>query len=130
MQKDTRTALLFCGVFVGLLVLTVALRTNMSGGTVTGEAIVENGRQTIDIAAKGGYTPNYIEAKAGVPTDLRVLTNGTYDCSSSILIPSLGYQKMLEATGVETVSLTAEQAQGTLEGTCGMGMYRFQIAFK
>ena len=130
MQKDTRTALLFCGVFVGLLVLTVALRTNMSGGTVTGEAIVENGRQTIDSAAKGGYTPNYIEAKAGVPTDLRVLTNGTYDCSSSILIPSLGYQKMLEATGVETVSLTAEQAQGTLEGTCGMGMYRFQIAFK
>ncbi|MEK9156662.1 MAG: cupredoxin domain-containing protein [Patescibacteria group bacterium] len=130
MQKDTKTALIFCGVFVGLFVFGFILRGNVGGVSTAGGSVVENGRQIIDIAAKGGYTPNVIEAQAGIPTDLRVFTNGTYDCSSSIVIPSLGYQEMLQATGTETISLTAEQAQGTLEGMCSMGMYRFEIAFK
>ena len=130
MQKDTKTALIFCGVFVGLFVFGFILRGNVGGVSTAGGSGVENGRQIIDIAAKGGYTPNVIEAQAGIPTDLRVFTNGTYDCSSSIVIPSLGYQEMLQATGTETISLTAEQAQGTLEGMCSMGMYRFEIAFK
>ena len=130
MQKDTKIALIFCGILVGLLTLTFVLRGNIGPESTTGGVIMENGRQIIDITARGGYTPNFIEARAGLPTDIRVLTDGTYDCSSSIIIPSLGYQKMLQATGTETISLTADQAQGTLEGTCGMGMYRFEIAFK
>lgn len=130
MQKDTKIALIFCGILIGLLTLTFVLRGKIGSESTTGGVILENGRQIIDITARGGYTPNYIEAQAGVPTDIRVLTDGTYDCSSSIIIPSLGYQKMLQATGTETISLTAVQAQGTLEGTCGMGMYRFEIFFK
>lgn len=129
MQKDTKVAMIFTGILIGLVVISFVLRGNMSKSDA-GSVVMENGRQVIDIAAKGGYSPRFVEAKAGVPTDLRVLTNGTYDCSSSIAIPSLGYQKLLPATGTETISLTAEQAQGTLKGTCSMGMYRFEIAFK
>ncbi len=132
MQKDSKTALIFCGAAVGLLVLFFALRNDGSSTVATdnGSVSTENGTQVIDLAAKGGYTPSFVEAKAGVPTELRVATNGTYDCSSSLIIPSLGYQAMLKPTGTETIALTAAQAQGTLEGTCGMGMYRFEIAFK
>lgn len=90
---------------------------------------VENGVQTIDLTAKGGFAPSRIEAQAGIPTTLRVTTNGTYDCSSTLVIPALNYQANLEPTGVELINLTSEQAQGTLKGMCGMGMYRFEIAF-
>jgi plastocyanin domain-containing protein len=132
MQKDSKTALIFCGVAVGMLVLFFALRNNNPSTVATGNEVIsnENGTQIIELAAKGGFTPSFVEAKAGVPTELRVATNGTYDCSSTLVIPSLGYQATLKPTGTEAIPLTAAQAKGTLEGTCGMGMYKFQIAFK
>lgn len=118
---------------MGLLVLSFALKNNhvADGGTDGNGAVsMHNGVQIVDLTAKGGYSPNYIEATAGVPTELRVTTSGTFDCSSSLVIPSLGYQKILEPTGVALIAISADKAQGTLEGTCGMGMYDFAIAFK
>ncbi|OGG59004.1 hypothetical protein A3C86_01305 [Candidatus Kaiserbacteria bacterium RIFCSPHIGHO2_02_FULL_49_16] len=89
-----------------------------------------NGKQLIDISAKGGYSPRVVLAKAGVPTVLRVSTKGTFDCSSSLVIPKLQYQKYLQPTGTEEISIGASQARGTLHGLCGMGMYNFQIKFQ
>lgn len=93
-------------------------------------AVLIDGKQFIDISAKGGYSPRVVTAKAGVPTVLRVTTNGTFDCSASVVIPKLSYQRFLQPSAVEEISITAEQAQGTLQGLCSMGMYNFQIKFQ
>lgn len=93
-------------------------------------AVIVDGKQIIDITAKGGYSPRVVVAKAGVPTVLRMVTNGTFDCSASVVIPKLSYQKFLEPTGVTEIAIPAEQAQGTLQGLCAMGMYNFQIKFE
>ena len=90
---------------------------------------VVNGKQIIEINARGGYSPNISVAKAGVPTILRINTNGTFDCSSSVRIPSLNISKYLPSTGITDIDL-GTQAVSTLSGMCGMGMYRFQILFK
>jgi len=99
------------------------------GGGVPAVFIVD-GRQIIDISAKGGYSPRKVMAKAGIPTVLRVNTKGTFDCSASLVIPRLSYQKFLQPSGIEEIAITAEQAQGTLQGLCTMGMYNFQIKFQ
>lgn len=91
---------------------------------------MENGIQIITLTAKGGFSPQSVEAQSGVPTELRVMTNGTYDCSSTLIIPALGYDEILKPTGTEVIAISADQAQGNLDGTCGMGMYNFEIAFK
>lgn len=105
--------------------------TNSGSGTTTvPTAVMVDGKQVIDITAKGGYSPRVVEAKAGVPTVLRVNTNGTFDCSSSLVIPSLGYQKFLKSSGTEEIAISADKAQGTLQGLCSMGMYGFQIKFQ
>ncbi|MEK7608756.1 MAG: hypothetical protein AAB495_04205 [Patescibacteria group bacterium] len=91
---------------------------------------VENGVQMIDLAAKGGYYPKKIVAKAGIPTTLRVRTKNTFDCSSALIIPSIKYQKNLSSTGEELITIPVERATGTLRGTCSMGMYGFEIAFR
>lgn len=91
---------------------------------------VVGGTQYIDMTARGGYFPRVIEARAGMPTVLRMRTNGTFDCSSSLVIPKLSYQKFLPATGVEEIAIPAEKAQGTLQGLCSMGMYNFQVRFQ
>lgn len=101
------------------------------GSASSAEAVsMVNGTQYIDMTARGGYFPRVVEAKAGVPTVLRMRTEGTFDCSSSLVIPKLSYQKFLPATGVEEIEISAEKAQGTLQGLCSMGMYSFQVRFQ
>lgn len=88
-----------------------------------------DGIQYVTIEAKGGYSPKVSDAKAGIPTKLVIKTNGTYDCSSSLIIRSIGYQKVLPQTGEETIDLGTPEAGAPLQGTCGMGMYNFVINF-
>ena len=130
MQKDSKMALIFGGVAIVLLVVFIAVRNSGSEAVLSNESVsIVDNTQIIALTAKSGFTPSSVQATAGVPTELRVTTNGTYDCSSIIVIPSLRYQKTLEPTGTETITLSADQAQGTLKGTCGMGMYHFEITF-
>lgn len=90
---------------------------------------VKDSIQYIRIKARGGYSPKVSTAKANMPTKLIVATDGTYDCSSALIIRSVGFQKSLPGTGEETIDLGTPKA-GELEGICGMGMYSFSIDFK
>lgn len=98
-------------------------------GQIVQNVSMEGEKQVIEIDAKGGYSPKLTTAKAGVPTVLRLKTNGTYDCSSAITIPTLGFRKNLDATGVTEVAISAESAKGSVEGVCAMGMYNFSVKF-
>jgi len=90
---------------------------------------IENGVQIIEIQAKGGYLPRVSVARAGIPTIIRFNTKGTFDCSSSVRIPSMNIFKNLPQSGTTDVDLGTQPA-GTLQGTCGMGMYPFEVEFK
>ena len=90
---------------------------------------VVNGVQIIDFAAKGGFAPRKTLAKAAVPTTLRFTTDGTFDCSSSVRLPKLNISQALPQTGITDINIGAQTA-GTLQGTCGMGMYPFEVAFQ
>jgi plastocyanin domain-containing protein len=90
---------------------------------------IRDGVQYITIDAKGGYSPKISSAKADIPTKLVVKTNGTYDCSSSLVIKSIGYQKILAQTGEEIIDIGTPKAGVPLQGVCGMGMYNFSISF-
>lgn len=90
---------------------------------------IKDGIQYITIDARGGYSPKVSAAKAGIPTKLIVKTNGTYDCSASLVIKSIGYQKILSQTGEEIIDIGIPKAGQPLQGVCGMGMYNFLINF-
>lgn len=90
---------------------------------------IVDGKQIIEIKAKGGYTPRTSIAKAGVPTALRFNTRGTFDCSSLVRIPRLNITEYLPPNGVTDIDL-GTQTFGLLQGYCGMGMYPFEINFE
>lgn len=119
------------GLLIGTAFWFVSLSpgAEVSGAGVPTASIVD-GKQFIDISAKGGYAPRRIVAKAGILTTLRVTTNGTFDCSASLVIPKLSYQKFLQPSGTEDITIAPEQAQGILQGLCAMGMYNFQVIFQ
>ena len=108
----------------------------LTRGTSTPEPVVNkdnvtivDGKQIIEIRAKGGYLPAQSVAKAGIPTILRFDTRGTFDCSSFVRIPSMDISKALPQTGTTDIDIGVQEA-GTFEGTCSMGMYPFEVEFQ
>lgn len=91
--------------------------------------VMEDGKQIITINARGGYFPKVTEAKADIPTVIRVVTTGTFDCSSAIAIPSIGYRNNLPPSGVTEIEIPTQGAGETLQGICAMGMYGFSVTF-
>lgn len=87
-----------------------------------------DGIQIIEIQAKGGYTPRKSIAKANIPTILRFNTKGTFDCSSAVRIPSMNISQVLPQSGATDIDLGTQKIS-ILEGSCGMGMYPFEIEF-
>lgn len=114
--------------FGGYLVSSFTTSEESAPPTDAGEDNVSivDGTQIVTLQAKGGYQPRVSTVKAGMPTILRVNTAGTFDCSSALQIPSLKISKNLPASGTTDIAL-GELKPGTLDGTCSMGMYPFEL---
>lgn len=129
-MKPTILAIIAVVVLIG----GIALLSNTNSATDESLSNPENvhmvnGVQIIDISVKGGYHPQVSNAKAGMPTIVRFNTKGTYDCSSAVRIPSIGFSSYLQPSSSTDVDLGSPSVS-TLQGTCGMGMYSFQINFE
>lgn len=118
-------------IFVILLIMGVIFLTKNNGGledNINNVSIVD-GKQIIEIKAKGGYFPRKTNAKADIPTVLKVKTQSNFDCSSALVIPSLNYRTNLPLTGETLVDAGTQKAGTKLQGLCAMGMYYFVIEF-
>ena len=96
----------------------------------TPEIMQKDGKQIVTIKAKDGFRPDNISLKAGIPTTLSVKTSNTYDCSSSISIPSLKILKSLPTTGTTDVDIPAQSSGSSIVATCGMGHYPLTLNFE
>jgi plastocyanin domain-containing protein len=121
-------------IIAAVVLIGGAFMLTRSGGdtaqvTNANNVTVVDGKQIIEISAKGGYQPRKSIAKAGIPTIIRFNTKGTFDCSSSVRIPSMNISKSLPQTGSTDIDI-GEGKLGTLQGSCGMGMYPFEVEFQ
>jgi len=117
-------------VLVGGIIWLVLDSQSTDGDVQTNNVMIVDGRQIIDITAHGGYSPVRTIAQADMPTTIRLTSQGTFDCSSAVIIPSLGYRKNLPPSGTTDVPVPAQSAGTTLRGLCAMGMYNFAITFE
>lgn len=127
-MKFTVISIIIAVMLVGgaLLISRTTDEGNFNAGN---NVAIINGKQIINLRAKGGFTPLSSTAKAGVPTILKVNTRGTFDCSSVLRIPSMNVFKNLPPSGTTEIDLGSPKV-GLLQGTCGMGMYPFEINFQ
>jgi len=126
-------------IIVAIVLIGGTFLFSRNGGVNGGRDVISNvpannvsvvdGKQIIEISAKGGYQPRKSTAKLGIPTVLRFNTNGTFDCSSVVRIPSMNISKILPQSGATDIDLGSPMA-GLLKGSCGMGMYPFEIDFQ
>ena len=128
MNKTVLAILIGAVIIGGTLFLIKPSGSKVAAVPVNNVSIVD-GKQIIEISAKGGYQPRKSIAKAGIPTVIRFDTKGTFDCSSSVRIPSMNISQVLPQTGSTDIDVGTQKV-ATLQGTCGMGMYPFEVEFQ
>lgn len=117
-------------VGIGIVVFGWESSKNNSESTIgVQNSEIKDNIQYITINAKTGYSPKVSTAKSGIPTKLIIKTNGTYDCSSALVIRSLNYQKILPQSGETVIDVGIPKAGVPLQGMCSMGMYSFVVNF-
>ena len=126
--NKTVSIIITFGLIVAVGIIFMGSLKTKNTGQVIQNSEINDGVQYITIDAKGGYSPRVSTAKAGIPTKLIVKTNNTYDCSASLIIRSVRFQKILPQTGQTEIDIGTPKA-GPFQGVCGMGMYSFVINF-
>ncbi|MFA5932257.1 MAG: cupredoxin domain-containing protein [Candidatus Paceibacterota bacterium] len=117
-------------VTLGLVVFMGVIFMGGEGSSDGQNVEIKDGVQYIRVNARGGYSPKVTTAKAGIPTKLIMQTSGTFDCSASLVIHSLNFQKILPQNGETEIDLGTPKVGEPLSGVCGMGMYGFKINFE
>lgn len=88
------------------------------------------GDSTVTVRVENyGYAPEVVHAKAGVPVQLRLVSENVRSCSRAFVIPALGVQKILPATGEVLIDIPAQAAGARMPFSCSMGMYGGVIVF-
>lgn len=131
MEKNIALSIIASAIIIGGAIFFMSNPSaSDSGGSTTAEASnveIRDGVQYVTVTARGGYSPRTSVVEPDIPTKLIAKTNGTYDCSASLSIREVGYQKILQPTGEEVIDLGTLKKGDKIQGVCGMGMYNFQI---
>jgi len=118
-------------VVVGFVFLIGSWNSNSADvkGASTNVVSTSGDKQIIEVTVQGGYSPRTINAKADVPTIIRMKSDGAYGCERAFRIPSLGISKNLPSSGNTDIEIASQKAGTSLRGSCSMGMYSFVVNF-
>ena len=86
----------------------------------------EGGVQEIQVTVKGGYAPDLIVVKQGLPVRLDFYRAETASCSEQVIFGDFGIVRDLPAFQTTPIEFTPEQA-GEFTFTCGMNMMRGKL---
>lgn len=82
--------------------------------------------QDVEVAVRGGYWPDAIVARAGVPLRILFTRDDDDDCSERVVFSTPRLDRRLAPKGMTAIDLPAQPA-GEIRFTCGMGRYRGRI---
>ena len=92
----------------------------------TAAMVAESGVQEVQVTVKGGYSPDVIAVRRGVPVRLDFYRDGTASCSEEVVLGDFGIARQLPAFQTTPVEFTPEKAGG-FTFTCGMNMTRGKL---
>ena len=109
-------------VVVGALLLIAGVIWYFFGARARVAAeLTESGVQEIAIKVKGGYSPDVIIVKQGIPVKLDFYRDETSSCSETVILGDFGIARDLPAFRTTSIEFTPEKT-GEFDFTCGMNM--------
>jgi Cu+-exporting ATPase len=89
-------------------------------------AASRTGAQTIEVVVQGGYKPDLIVARRGLPLTMVFDRREDSPCSDEIVLPEFGVRRALPAHAKTELTIMPERS-GEFEFTCGMNMLHGKI---
>ncbi|MGW7406159.1 heavy metal translocating P-type ATPase [Streptomyces sp. NPDC054833] len=108
-------------VVLASAVLIAALGWYFFGPRRTGAARLEGGVQRVDVTVRGGYSPDLIKVRQGIPVELVFDRQEAGECTSRVVFPDLQIGAGLPAHTRTTVRLNPDRP-GSFGFACGMNM--------
>ncbi|MGA5411870.1 heavy metal translocating P-type ATPase [Streptomyces lavendulocolor] len=84
-------------------------------------AQLEGGVQRVEVTVRGGYSPNVIKVRQGVPVELVFDRQESGECTNRVVFPDLRVSAGLPAHARTTVRVSPDRA-GSFGFACGMNM--------
>lgn len=109
-----------------LLIILVNWYFFFSKRKVTQATVEAEGIQEVKVIVKGGYSPDVIVVKRGIPVRINFYRDETAECSDSIMFGDFKIRKPLPAFKTTPIEFTPEKP-GEYTFTCGMGMMRGKL---
>ena len=92
-------------------------------------ADLANGRQEGQVVVKGGYEPEVLYLKQGVPAEVTFKMEDKTACLSRLVFSSLGVDKDLSKEKLAKVQIPTDKA-GEIDYACGMDMFHGKIVVR
>jgi plastocyanin domain-containing protein len=89
-------------------------------------SLTQAGVQEIKVTVKGGYSPDVIVVKQGVPVKLDFYRDETASCSEQVVFGDFGIARDLPAFKTTSIEFTPDKA-GEFTFVCGMNMLRGKL---
>lgn len=93
------------------------------------QADLVNGRQEGQVVVKGGYEPEVLYLKQGVPAEVTFKMEDKTACLSHVVFSSLGVDKDLSKEKLAKVQIPTDKA-GEIDYACGMDMFHGKIVVR
>jgi len=89
-------------------------------------AVTDAGVQEVKITVKGGYSPDVIVVRRGVPVKLDFFRDETASCSDQVIFGDFGIARDLPPYKTTAIEFTPDKT-GEFTFTCGMNMLRGKL---
>lgn len=93
------------------------------------QADLANGRQEGQVVVKGGYEPEVLYLKQGVPAEVTFKMEDKTACLSHVVFSSLGVDKDLSKEKLAKIQIPTDKA-GEIDYACGMDMFHGKIVVR
>jgi plastocyanin domain-containing protein len=88
--------------------------------------MTDTGVQQVRITVKGGYSPDVITVRRGIPVKLDFYRDETASCTDTVIFGDFGIARALPAFETTSVEFTPEKP-GEFVFACGMNMVRGKL---
>ncbi|MDO4912809.1 MAG: cupredoxin domain-containing protein [Lactobacillus sp.] len=114
--------------FICIILIVAIAIWFMTGHDDQEKAKISGKKQFQKVIVKGGYAPNVIVLKKGIPAELDFDLQDSTACLSSIAFDELGINQELHP-GKNVISVPTDKAQ-ELGFACGMNMFHGKVIIK
>lgn len=89
----------------------------------------DNNKQEVEVTVNGGYTPNTVVLKQGVPASVVFDRKDPSGCFSHVVFPDFGINEELPVGEKFAIGIDTSKA-GEYQYACGMNMFHGKVVIK